>query len=86
MKSIDTFTFKNPLSLISMRACPMSTELVHLLCIRGEYLNSCFSVPYQSELYNSAYPQHCQLGARLKIPASILILSSAVRRLTIPYP
>ena len=66
-----------------MRASPMSTDLVHLLCIRGEYLNSCFpihSIPNQSEMYRSAYPHSGISQGQTQDNAAILILSSAVRR------
>ena len=65
-----------------MRASPLSTDLVHLICIRGEYLNSCFpvhSIPNQSELYNSAYPHSGISQGQTQDNAAILILSSAVR-------
>ena len=65
-----------------MRASPLSTDLVHLLCIRGEYLNSCFpihSIPNQSELYRSAYPHSGISQGQTQDTAAILILSSAVR-------
>ena len=65
-----------------MRASPLSTDLVHLLCIRGEYLNSCFPIhssPNQSEMYRSAYPHSGISQGQTQNTAAILILSSAVR-------